>query len=212
MFELSPTALVGYLASALVVVSLTRTSVVRLRVLSLLGATTFVVYGALIDSVPVIVTNGSIMAINLWFLRREFASGSSRGIDLGASHIRTDSPFLHDFVSFHLIDIHRFQPDFVLPHGDDVSAWLLIREGLPAGLVIGRLHGSTLTVDLDYVLQAYRDSRLGRWLFGRGADVFRRDGITTVRSTGNTDTHRKYLQRVGFHPTPDDPDLYELAL
>ncbi len=212
MFELTPTAFVGYLASALVVISLTRTSVVRLRVLSFLGATTFVAYGVLIDSVPVIATNASIMAINLWFLRKELASGGTRGIDLGASHIRTDSPFLQDFVAFHLIDIHRFQPDFTLPSGDDVTAWLLIREGLPAGLLIGRLDGSTLTVDLDYVLRAYRDSRLGRWLFGRGADVFRREGITAVRSTGDTDTHRKYLQRVGFEPSPDTPDLYELSL
>ena len=212
MFELTPTAFIGYLASALVVISLTRTSVVRLRILSFLGATTFVTYGVLIDSAPIIVTNASIMAINLWFLRKELTSGSDRGVDLGASHIRLDSPFLQDFVSFHLIDIHRFQPDFALPTGDDVTAWLLIREGLPAGLLIGRLDGSTLTIDLDYVLRPYRDSRLGRWLFGRGADVFRRDGITAVRSTGDTDTHRKYLQRIGFQPSSSSPDLYELAL
>ena len=46
--------------------------------------------------------------------------------------------------------------------------------------------------------------KLWHWLFGRGADVFRRDGITTVRSHGSTDTHRKYLERIGFRPT-DDP-------
>ena len=63
MFELTPTAFVGYLASALVVISLTRTSVVRLRVLSFLGATTFVAYGVLIDSVPVIATNDTARSL-----------------------------------------------------------------------------------------------------------------------------------------------------
>ena len=149
MFELSPEALVGYLASALVVVSLTMRSVVRLRIISLLGSITFVVYGLLIDSAPIVVTNAAIMAINVWFLRKEFASVSGGGFDLGASHIRPDSPFLRDFVDFHLIDIHRFQPDFVLTTGDDVTSWLLTRDGLPAGLLIGRRSGSTLTIDLD---------------------------------------------------------------
>ena len=212
MFELSGVELVGYLASALVVLALTMTSVVRLRMVSLAGSITFFVYGTLIDSVPIMITNGSIAVINVWFLRKEFASGSPHGRDLGVSHIRADSPFLADFIAFHLIDIHRFQPDFRLPQGDDIVTLLLNRDGLPAGMLIGRRDGSTLTIDLDYVLGAYRDSRLGRWLYGPGAQVFRADGIDQLRSAGTTDTHRKYLERVGFHPSPDDPDQYTLAL
>ena len=212
MFELNGTEIVGYLASALVVLSLTMASVVRLRIISLCGAITFLLYGALIDSVPIMITNGSIAVINVWFLRKEFASGGPHGRDLGVSHIRPDSPFLADFVSFHLIDIHRFQPDFHPPTGDDVVTLLLNRDGLPAGLVIGRRSGSTLTIDLDYVLGPYRDSRLGRWLYGPGAAVFRADGFERLRSAGTTDTHRKYLERVGFHPSATEPDLYELTL
>lgn len=212
MFELSGVELIGYTASALVVLSLTMTSVVRLRMVSLCGSVTFFVYGALIDSIPIMITNGSIAVINTWFLRKEFASGGPHGRDLGVSRIRADSPFLADFVAFHLTDIHRFQPDFHLPTGDDVVTLLLNRDGLPAGLLIGRRHGSTLTIDLDYVLGPYRDSRLGRWLYGPGADVFRADGITELRSAGTTDTHRKYLERVGFHPSATDTDLFELTL
>lgn len=211
VFELSTAAFIGYLASALVVISLTMTSVVRLRFISLLGSITFLVYGLLIESAPIVITNAAIIVINAWFLRKEFASGMTGGVDLGASHIRTDSPFLRDFVDFHLADIHRFQPDFALPTGDDVTAWLLNRDGLPAGLLIGRCEGTTLTIDLDYVLGPWRDSRLGNWLFGRGADVFRRDGITTVRSHGSTEAHRKYLERMGFHPVPGS-DILDLVL
>jgi hypothetical protein len=212
VFELSGVEFVGYLASALVVLALTMTSVVRLRMVSLAGSITFFVYGTLIDSVPIMITNSSIAVINVWFLRKEFASGGPHGRDLGVSHIRADSPFLADFVAFHLVDIHRFQPDFHLPTGDDVVTLLLNRDGLPAGMLIGRRDGSTLTIDLDYVLGPYRDSRLGQWLYGPGAQVFRADGIDQLRSAGTTDTHRKYLERVGFHPSPDDPDLYTLSL
>jgi len=212
VFELNGAELIGYLASTLVVVSLAMTSVVRLRIISLLGSITFVVYGALIGSAPIVITNALIAGINTWYLRKEFASGSAGGVGLGVSHIRPDSPFLADFVAFHLIDIHRFQPDFRLPAGDDVVTLLLNRDGLPAGLLIGRRSGSTLTIDLDYVLGPYRDSRLGRWLYGQGADVFRADGIDQLRSAGTTDTHRKYLERVGFRATSTDPDVYELTL
>lgn len=212
MFELNGVELVGYVASALVVLSLTMTSVVRLRMVSLCGSLTFFFYGVLIESVPIIITNSSIAVINVWFLRKEFALGGPGGRDLGVSHIRPDSPFLADFVAFHLIDIHRFQPDFRIPTGDDVVTLLLTRDGLPAGLLIGRRQGSTLTIDLDYVLEPYRDSRLGRWLYGPGADVFRADGIHELRSAGTTDTHRKYLGRVGFRASPTDDDLYELTL
>ena len=211
VFELSPEALVGYLASALVVISLTMTSVVRLRFISLIGSITFLIYGLLIESAPIVITNAAIIVINAWFLRKEFASGTTGGVDLGASHIRPDSPFLRDFVDFHLADIHRYQPDFELSTGDDVTAWLLNRDGLPAGLLIGRRSGTTLTIDLDYVLGPWQDSRLGHWLFGRGADVFRRDGITIVRSRGSTEAHRKYLERIGFHPVPGS-DILDLAL
>jgi hypothetical protein len=79
-------------------------------------------------------------------------------------------------------------------------------------MLIGRRDGSTLTIDLDYVLGPYRDSRLGQWLYGPGAQVFRADGIDQLRSAGTTDTHRKYLERVGFHRSPDDADLYTLSL
>ena len=214
--NLSGPELVGYLASALVVTALTMTSVVRLRMFSLAGSITFTIYGALIGSPPIVITNTAIAIINIWFLRKEFAGGSDHGIDLGVSHIRADSPFLHDFVSFYLDDIHRFQPNFTIPQGDDAVALLLTRDGLPAGMVIGRRTGSTLKIDLDYVRSPYRDSRLGQWLYGDGADVFRDDGYTTLTSSGSGDTHRKYLESVGFKPGPeqaaDAPDTLQLQL
>jgi hypothetical protein len=212
VFELSGVETLGYVASALVVLALTMTSVVRLRIISLVGSLTFLVYGVLIEATPIVITNTSIAVINVWFLRKEFAAGAPGGRDLGVSRIRPDSPFLADFVAFHLDDIHRFQPDFRLPTGDDVVALLLNRDGLPAGLLIGRRRGSTLDIDLDYVVSAYRDSRLGQWLYGPGAEVFRADGIDRLCSAGTTDSHRKYLVGVGFEPSPTDPDLYQLTL
>lgn len=198
MPDLDVTELVGYVASALVVLSLTMTSVVRLRSISLAGSVAFVGYGVLIGSVPIIVTNAAIAVINVWFLRTELGGGR----DLGASLIRPDSPFLADFIDFHLQDIRRFQPDFAMPSRDPF-ALLLTRDGLPAGALLGERYEDELHVVLDYVLRAYRDSRLGRWLYGPGARVLRDAGFVRVVSAPGDDVHRGYLERVGFERVGD---------
>lgn len=185
--------LIGYVASALVVASLAMTSVVRLRAISLAGSIAFVLYGMLIGSVPIVVTNAAIAALNVWFLSRELGPGR----DLGAVVVPTDSPFLVDFLAHHAKDIARFQPDYDITLPADF-ALVLTRDGLPAGVVLGDRDGDRLDIELDYVLKAYRDSRLGVWLFGRGAHVLRSAGIATVTSDGGTETHRSYLVRIGF--------------
>lgn len=202
MFELTPGELVGYLASTMVVLSLAMSSVVRLRVLSLAGSCLFLVYAVMIESVPIIITNVAIACINIWYLRLEL--GHHR--DLGVSIVAIDSPFLADFLAFHHDDIRRFQPDVVIPNQDEV-ALLLTRDGLPAGVVIGQRQGDTLHITVDYVLKAYRDSRLGQWLFAEGSGVFKAVGVTRLTSDAGSDLHRHYLSRVGFRP---EGELYVL--
>lgn len=204
--------MLGYVASALVVIGLTMRSIVRLRTLSLMGAITFLTYGILIDAVPIIITNACIATVNIWFLRREFLVRSSNRHDLGVSRIRADSSFLLDFIEYHRNDISGFQPDFHMPTGDDVFALMLNREGLPAGLVIGHSQGDTLHIDLDYVMREHRDSRLGVWLYGPGRDVFREAGFTELRALAVTDTHDKYLRRVGFEPPEAKTGEFALTL
>lgn len=185
---------VGYLASALIVASLAMTSVVRLRLISLLGSVTYVVYGAMIESVPVMLTNAIVAGLNIYFLQRELRRG---GREFHAVPISGDQPFLEDFLSSHEADIRRFQPDFDgLKPGD--QAWILMRDGMPGGIVAGRVDGAAFDVTLDYVLPAWRDGRLGGWFLRDGAAVLRDSGITALRTQGNTPTHASYLLSMGF--------------
>jgi hypothetical protein len=119
---------------------------------------------------------------------------------------------LLDFIEYHHSDIASFQPEFQMPTGNDVIALLLTREALPAGLVVGHIHGDTLYIDLDYVLREHRDSRLGAWLYGTGRSVFRKAGITELRALAVTAAHDKYLRRVGFEPPADKTGEFALVL
>lgn len=185
---------VGYVASALIVLSLTMTSVVRLRLLSMTGGLIFVVYGALLPSIPIIVTNAAVAGVNIWFLRREL--GPQRSI--GAVPIDSDAPFLEDFLRAHADDIRRSWPGFDSLHHEDFVL-LLIRDGLPAGVLAGRRDGTVLRLTLDYVMAAYRDSRIATWLYtGAGVRRLRDAGFTGVAVENPTPGHTDYLRRLGF--------------
>lgn len=185
---------VGYVASALIVLSLTMASVVRLRLLSMTGGLIFVVYGALLPSVPIILTNAAVAGVNIWFLRREF--GPQRSV--GAVPIEPDAPFLEDFLRAHADDIRRSWPGFDSLHEEDFVL-LLIRDGLPAGVLAGRRDGGVLRLTLDYVMAAYRDSRIAAWIYtGPGAKRLRDAGFTEVVVENPTPVHTDYLRHLGF--------------
>ena len=61
--------IIGYIASALVAVSLMMSSILKLRVINLVGASLFTVYGLLIGAYPVAVMNLFIVLIDLYYLR-----------------------------------------------------------------------------------------------------------------------------------------------
>jgi hypothetical protein len=191
--QFSAVELVGYIASALVVASLAMTSVVRLRVVSLVGSLVFVIYGALLPSIPIILTNAAVALLNTWFLRKEFSPTR----DLGAVPIASDAPFLLDFLRSHDADIRSFQPGFQPPDAGDFTL-LLTRDGLPAGALIGTPEGDVLRLKLDYVMHAYRDSRIGTWLYRSGTKVFTDAGFTTLTTLPASDAQRHYLLGVGF--------------
>ncbi len=68
MLNVPPIEWVGYLASALIVVSLTMSSIVKLRIINSLGCAMFVIYGASVGALPVAISNALIILINLYYL------------------------------------------------------------------------------------------------------------------------------------------------
>jgi hypothetical protein len=196
--------LVGYLASALIVLSLLMASVWRLRIINLVGAVVFTVYGALIGSVPVMLTNGAIVLIDLYYLRRMLRD---RAADAYFEVVATPpgSPLLQRFVAFHAEDIARFQPDFTGIHADQL-AWAVLRDGVQVGAVLATRSGEVATIELDYVSPAHRDQRAGTRFYATDT-LFAPHGITRLRTRAGVEAHRRYVTAMGFTPAGDD--VYE---
>lgn len=62
--------LLGYMASVFVAVSLMMRSLVKLRVINLVGAVLFTVYGLIIAAYPVAIVNGFIVLVNIYYLQQ----------------------------------------------------------------------------------------------------------------------------------------------
>ena len=62
----------GYLGSVFVAISLMMTSIIKLRMINMLGAVCFAVYGFTIHAMPVAVINSVLIVINLYYLGRIF--------------------------------------------------------------------------------------------------------------------------------------------
>ena len=60
----------GYLASAVLVISLTSKSIIRLRILNTIGCILFIIYGSIIGTWPVVISNSMIVVINLYYLNQ----------------------------------------------------------------------------------------------------------------------------------------------
>lgn len=189
--------LLGYAASALIAASLLMRSIVRLRVINLAGAATFSVYGFLIGSYPVGVLNAltaSINVVQLYRLRR-------RAEIFRALEVRPAAEYLRYFIEFERDEIAKFFPRFRYEPRPSTLALVVLRDLVPAGVLIGDVGGDTLQVELDYVVAQYRDLKVGRFLFLDQADFFRARGIRSIVSAADTAEHAAYLERIGFTKT-----------
>jgi len=205
--------IIGYVASAFIIASLLQRSILRLRLIGLVGAIGFVVYSVLIAAYPIAVVNLIAAGIHLYFLRK--LSRYKHEV-FSVLHVDANSRYLARFLEYYHDEIaHRFQPEFSYePRPDEMVAFIL-RDMVPAGLFIGRRHDDrSVEVELDFVIPQYRDFKIGPYLYSPESGVFTGSGCTRAWAVASTPEHIAYLERMGFHhdPTVELPDRYVVDL
>ena len=196
---LSVYEIIGYIASILVAVSLMMSSILKLRVINLIGAACFTVYGLLIDAYPVAVVNFIIVLIDLYYLYEIYVAKEYFDI-LGVSN---NSEYLKYFLSFHDQDIKRFFPGFSYTPSEQQLAFFVLRNLVPAGLFIGEIRDKdSLFVKLDYVIPGYRDFKIDKFVYSEKPEFFKDKGFRKIHTSPGDKKHENYLRRMGF--VPDD--------
>ncbi len=202
---------VGYLASALIVLSITQKSIFRLRLLGLVGSFVFLAYSVVIGAYPIAIVNVMAAGVHSWYLRKLIRHKHEVFRIL---HVLPESRYLLDFLDFHRDEIQgHFQPEFVYePRADQVTAFIL-RDMVPAGLLIGEARDDgTFEVHLDFVIPQYRDFKIGSYVYSVDSAFFTGIAPSCVWAEASTRDHAKYLARMGFIECPDRPGRYEIHL
>ena len=186
--------LVGYAGSLLVAVSLMMKSLLRLRIINLVGALVFVTYGLLIGAIPIVFLNGLIVCVNVYNLWQMW----QRKDYFTLMEVRAESTYLKRFLDFYRREILEYVPTYLFKPKDDQLVIFVLRNMMPVGLLIVKPEQGIGRIFLDFVIPGYRDFRAGRFLFEQSADFFRAMGVSCLTSEPGNPRHETYLHRMGF--------------
>jgi hypothetical protein len=204
---------VGYAGSTLVILSLLQKSILRLRSIGVVASTTFLLYSLAIGAYPIAVVNVVAATIHLYHLRR-LVRRKSEVFKL--LRISPESRYLDYFLDFYVDDIATtHNAGFSYEPGPKTLAVLLLRDLVPAGLVIANTHGdSSIEILLDYVIPQYRDFELARWLYSGESGFFDETSCNCAWTRVTTPEQEEYYTRVGFRPdrTPNVPERHAFIL
>jgi hypothetical protein len=189
---------VGTAASVIVAISLMMKNLKHLRLLNLAGSAVFAAYGAAIGSLPVLALNIFCVAADAYYLykmRRERSSFALMRVEPG------ESEYLESFLGFYARDIGRFAPEFGQADLEGASAVFVLRDMVPANLVVYRkADDGAVELLLDYATPAYRDYRSADYFFEAAARDIASSGRTVFRARSSVAAHAAYLERMGFAP------------
>ena len=186
--------LIGYLGSILVAISLMMRSLLRLRIINLIGALFFTIYGVLLGAYPVAFLNGLIVCIDLYYLIQMWRQKDF----FTFLEVSPKSEYLRTFVEFYKKDILGIIPSYTHKPEEDLLCFFILRNMMPAGLFIAKVQAEEAHVQLDYVIPNYRDFQVARFIFDENAAFFLERGIRRFVSEGGSPIHQTYLEKMEF--------------
>lgn len=181
---------VGYLGSALVLVSFLMASVVKLRVVNSIGSTIFAVYALIIRSYPTAVMNVCLLLINLYYLWKL----RNKAPNYRLVKLAPDEGFVSFFLDSYGSDIAACFPGRDWKRNDLNFAFMVCHGADPAGLLLGTERDGLVDVALDYSTPAYRDSSEGRYLLEHLPEY----GVRKLHYERAERQHVGYLKKMGY--------------
>jgi hypothetical protein len=187
--------IIGWIGSALVVLSLAQARVWRFRVLNFAGAALATFYNAVLGIWPFAAMNGVIAVIDIYWMVRLKRESQITSDAYELVEVKHDDAFLTHFLKIHGEDARAHYPDFD-PERPSQTNVLVMRGDEAVGVVVVEVTtDDTARISLDYVTPRFRDFTPGRFVY-ENSGLFDRLGVRRIQATGDPD----YLHRMGFHP------------
>lgn len=190
----------GYLGSIVVAVSLTMSSIKKLRWYNFVGAAIFSTYGFAIGALPVGLLNLFIVFADIYYLYQMYSQHES----FKSIVVNPEDPYLHYFLDFYKRELKEFFPRFdpkILQDEEEnknTYVFLLLRNAALAGVFIGVKNNQILYQHVDFVTPQYRDLKPGEYIYEENIKMLKDQGINQLICNTDNVNHQKYLLKMGF--------------
>jgi hypothetical protein len=190
--------LLGYIASFIILVSLTMKSIVKLRWINAAGSFLFVIFAWITRSSPTVVMNLGIIAIDLWYV---FAISRKKS-DYHLVKAERGSAWLDFFYTKNKVEIDAiFGLDAFL---DARNFSYFVCDDEIVGLFAWKeISPTECRILIDFVTPRFRDTKIGTYFFDKNLSFFKAKGYSRFTYGQVSSKHWKYLKKIGFAKNQD---------
>lgn len=183
--------LFGYLGSVLVVVSMLMSSVVKLRIINMIGSLISGTYALIIGSFPLALMNICLIIINVINLIKLLRVDRKYELVEGC----TKDAYYAYFLQHYGQDIKAYFPEFSKEKNMGNKVYYVFCNEAPAGLFLGNMDENRNTkIELDYTTPAYRDCSVAKFLYIKLKEC----GMKELHISQPSDKHRPFLEKMGY--------------
>jgi hypothetical protein len=186
----------GYVASLLLAISLVVTNGLRFRWLNTLGCVSFIIYGVLLNALPVLLTNAILFCINAYYLIKIY--NQKEAFDL--VEFKGDEKLTQKFIAFYQTDINNYFPDFTIDQFNGNLNFVVLRDLVIATMFSAKVgEDGTAEVLINFTAKKYRDFKTGTYIFEKEKGFLLSKGIKTIvyKKVFNK-RHEHFLKVTGF--------------
>ncbi|MCK5075262.1 MAG: hypothetical protein KAR38_02750 [Calditrichia bacterium] len=196
----------GYMGSVLIAASLMMKNILHLRRINLIGASTFAIYGLIVEAYPVFFLNAFIALTDVYYLIEMYRQKEYFSL---MPVLDNRHKYLDKFYNFYKTDINKFFPKFNWDSIEGCSCFFILRNLMPVGLFIYKnISDEEIEIVLDYAIPDYRDLKNARFVYFAQSRHFQEKGIKKLISKSCVKSHRKYLKNIGFKADNENQDVF----
>ncbi len=186
----------GYLASLCLIMALLVKTEMNFRWYSLAGNVFFMFYALVLSAIPVLITNGILLVINLYYLRMLFRK--EEYFDL--LEFQGQEKMIDKFLLYYNKDITGYFPGFRKEQLQGGLNFAVLRDLVIANIFSARLMpNGDAEVNINYTLEKYRDFKVGNFIFQKESNFLKSKGVKRIiyRNVANK-KHLRFLHVMGF--------------
>lgn len=181
----------GYIGTALVIVSMMMTSLVKLRIINMCGGLISLIYAVCVHTWPIVVLNVCLISINFVQTVRQIRGKEA----VTLLSVKGDDPIAAHLLGIWKKDFEKYHPNLNFQAMKEEEIHILYVGEEAVGVLAGSRNQDLFNIRVFYMIPSRRTTAMGECVF----NVLHQQGVCTLTSCEfyNKPSYR-YLHRLGF--------------